>query len=152
MVDILPADFSDARLSAFLEAHLAELAPTAPDESRHALAIDELRDPGVRLWVAMSGRSIVGTVALAAGAPDGEELKSMRTDPARRGEGIGARLLEFALREARSRGVGRVMLETGSADYFAAARSLYRSAGFTERGPFGAYRDDPHSVFMELEL
>lgn len=44
------------------------------------------------------------------------------------------------------------MLETGSSDYFAAARSLYRSAGFAERGPFGAYADDPHSVFMELVL
>lgn len=127
MIGILPADFSDVRLTAFLEAHLAELAPTAPDESRHALAI-------------------------AAAAPGLEELKNMRTDPARRGEGIGARFLQFALGEARSRDIGRIVLETGGAEYFAVARSLYRSAGFTERGPFGAYRDHTHSVFMELML
>lgn len=167
MIDIAPADFSDVRLLEFLDAHLVDLAPTAPPESRHALAVDGLRGAGVQLWVAHSGPDVVGTVALAAvdlaadsaAGSDGpaadprvEELKSMRTDPARRGEGIGARLLQFALEDARSRGVEHIVLETGSADFFIAARSLYGRAGFSECGPFGNYRDDPHSVFMELEL
>jgi putative acetyltransferase len=29
---------------------------------------------------------------------------------------------------------------------------LYESAGFRRRGPFGSYRDDPLSVFMEKPL
>jgi hypothetical protein len=32
------------------------------------------------------------------------------------------------------------------------ARSLYERAGFRYRGPFGAYRPSPNSVFMTLDL
>jgi putative acetyltransferase len=32
------------------------------------------------------------------------------------------------------------------------ALSLYRSAGFVEIGPFGAYGPDPLSIFMEKEI
>jgi putative acetyltransferase len=32
------------------------------------------------------------------------------------------------------------------------ALSLYRKLGYTERGPFGSYRVDPLSVFMEKTL
>jgi putative acetyltransferase len=43
-------------------------------------------------------------------------------------------------------------LETGTEDYFAPARRLYLRHGFTECPPFGDYRLDPNSVFMELRL
>lgn len=72
----------------------------------------------------------------------------MRTDPARRGEGIASALLEHVLADARSRGVTRISLETGATAFFAPARALYRRAGFDACPPFGSYRDDPHSVFM----
>ena len=32
------------------------------------------------------------------------------------------------------------------------AIGLYRSAGYAEIGPFGAYRPDPLSLFMEKRL
>jgi len=32
------------------------------------------------------------------------------------------------------------------------ALALYAAAGYERRGPFGAYRDDPLSVFMEKRL
>jgi putative acetyltransferase len=43
-------------------------------------------------------------------------------------------------------------LETGTHPAFHAAQQLYRSAGFQETGPFAGYKDDPHSLFMELRL
>lgn len=36
-VTIARADFTDPALAAFLEAHLADMEPTAPPQSRHAL-------------------------------------------------------------------------------------------------------------------
>ena len=80
-VTIHVADFSDPALRAFLQAHLDDLAPTAPPESRHALDLDGLQSPGVRLWVAR-GPGIVGTGALVDLEPGHAEIKSMRTDPA----------------------------------------------------------------------
>lgn len=146
------ADLADPRLTSFLQAHLDELAPTAPDESRHALDLAALRADGVRLWVVRDGDDVVGTGALAALDEGHEELKSMRTDPARRGQGIAARLLAHLLADARARGVRRVSLETGSAAFFAPARSLYARAGFVPCPPFGGYREDLHSVFMTRSL
>ncbi|WP_224766301.1 GNAT family N-acetyltransferase [Nocardioides campestrisoli] len=152
-MQIRPADFDDPALGMFLQQHLDEMAPTAPAESRHALPLDGLRAPGVRLRVAYDDSgSIVATGALAALAPDHEELKSMRTDPRRRGQGVAGQVLAHLLADARARDVARVSLETGSMDFFAPARALYRKAGFVPCGPFGSYREDPHSVFLTLLL
>ena len=152
VLTITRADFADPALAGFLQAHLDDLAPTAPAESRHALDLSALQAPGVRLWVAHEAGVLVGTVALAPVSPGHDELKSMRTDPARRGEGIGSRLVGHALDDARARGVVRVSLETGSMDFFAPARSLYRSLGFVECAPFGGYTEDPNSTFLTLTL
>ncbi|MFE9202447.1 GNAT family N-acetyltransferase [Micromonospora sp. NPDC007230] len=146
------ADFADPHLGAFLRAHLDDLAPTAPVESRHALDLRGLQAPDVRLWVASVGDEIVGTGALAALEPGHEELKSMRTDPTRRGQGIATRLLEHLLRDARGRHIRRISLETGSMDFFAPARALYAKAGFVLCPPFGSYSEDPNSVFMTKAL
>jgi putative acetyltransferase len=142
------ADFADRSLGAFLRAHLDDLAPTAPVESRHALDLDELQRPDVRLWVALLDAEIVGTAALAALEPGHDELKSMRTDPKRRGRGIGTRILEYLVEDARARGISRISLETGTMEFFAPARALYAKAGFVVCAPFGSYTDDPNSVFM----
>ena len=143
LLRIEPADFADHRLTAFLQAHLDELEPTAPSESRHALDLASLQAVGVRLWVAYSDAEIVGTGALAALDPQHEELKSMRTDPRRRGQGIGRQLLEHLLTDAAQRGVTRISLETGSMAFFAPARALYAKAGFVPCPPFGSYGEDP---------
>jgi putative acetyltransferase len=142
------ADFTDPRLGAFLQAHLDDIAPTAPAESRHALDLRGLQAPAVRLWVASIDKEIVGTGALADLEPGHEELKSMRTDPQRRGQGIASRILEYLLQNARGRAVRRISLETGSMAFFAPARSLYAKAGFVLCPPFGGYTNDPNSVFM----
>jgi putative acetyltransferase len=56
------------------------------------------------------------------------------------------------LATARERGFRRVSLETGSADAFAPARSLYASVGFSPCGPFGEYRASPNSAYMTMAL
>lgn len=152
MIRIVPADLRDPELIDFLEAHLRDLAPISPPESQHALNVEELRGPGIRMWAAYTEEGLAGTVALAALESGHEELKSMRTDPAQRGRGIGGSLVRHALADARRRGVIRISLETGSQPFFAPARALYRGIGFADCGPFGSYIDDPSSVYLTLEL
>lgn len=76
----------------------------------------------------------------------------MHTAAARRGAGIGARLLRHVVAVAASRGYRRLSLETGSMAEFGAARRLYQAHGFGYCGPFGNYLDDPNSVFMTRAL
>jgi putative acetyltransferase len=142
------ADFADPGLATFLQAHLDDLAPTAPAESRHALDLGTLQSPHIRLWVMYDGERLIATGALADLAPGHAELKSMRTDPTRRRQGVGRRMLEHLLNDAALRGAAQVWLETGSMEFFAPARTLYESAGFTHCPPFGDYVEDPNSVFM----
>ena len=149
---ITRADFSDPRLAAFLQAHLDDMEPTAPPESRHALDLAALQADGVRLWVGADGDRILGTVALATVDHGHEELKSMRTEPSARGTGVATSLLARALEDARQRGVSRVSLETGSMEFFEPARRFYARAGFTSCEPFGSYVEDPLSTFMTLGL
>ncbi|GGD28158.1 GNAT family N-acetyltransferase [Nocardioides daphniae] len=112
---ISPADFDDLALPAFLTDHLAELEPTAPAESRHALDLDGLRAPGVRLWVAHADGPLVATGATAALAEPGhEEVKSMRIAPSHRGRGVARRMVEHLVRDARARGVTRLWLGPGA--------------------------------------
>ena len=144
------ADFGDPALRSFLQAHLDDLAPTAPAESRHALELGELQKDGIRLWVALRAGVLVGTGALAALEPGHEELKSMRTDPAHRGAGIASALLRVLLADARGRGIERISLETGSMEFFAPARRLYARHGFVECDPFGGYVEDPNSTYLTL--
>ncbi|WP_313960057.1 GNAT family N-acetyltransferase [Brevibacterium casei] len=152
MMTIVPADFDDPQLADFLQQHLDDMAPTAPAEARHALDLSALQGDEVRLWVAYDGSTVVGTVALAQLLPRHEELKSMRTSPEHRGQGIASQLLDHVLADARSRGIERISLETGSMEFFAPARAFYRKAGFAEVAPFGTYVPDPNSVFMTLML
>lgn len=151
-LSISMADFGDTSLLTFLQAHLDDITPTAPTESQHALDAAELQKPGIRIWVAHDRLDLVGTIALAQLSTHHEELKSMRTDPRRRGQGIASRLLLHALDDAKSRSIQRVSLETGSMEFFAPARALYRKHGFTECGPFGTYLPDPNSTFMTTQI
>ena len=151
-MQISRADFTDPRLTAFLQAHLDDMEPTAPPESRHALDLSALQRPHVRLWVATEGEHLVGTAALAGLEAHHEELKSMRTEPRLRGRGVASLLLAHLLDDARSRGVERISLETGSMEFFTPARAFYARAGFVPCAPFGDYADDPLSTFMTLGL
>jgi len=76
----------------------------------------------------------------------------MRTSAAARRRGVGARMLAHLIEAARGRGYERLNLETGTQEYFAPARRLYRRHGFVECGPFADYVIDPHSTFMTLVL
>ncbi|PIV73888.1 MAG: hypothetical protein COW55_11410 [Rhodobacteraceae bacterium CG17_big_fil_post_rev_8_21_14_2_50_65_11] len=79
-------------------------------------------------------------------------MSAKRRGGAARGRGAGRVLLDAMIADARSRGVGRISLETGSGEDHAAARALYSSAGFGATGPFSAYAEDPLSTFMSSEI
>ena len=149
---IRPGDLADERVIRLLTDHLADMFATSPAESVHALDVSGLSAPGVTFWTVADGDELVGCVALKELDRDHGELKSMRTDAAARGRGLGRMLLEHVLDESVRRGYRRLSLETGSQEFFRPARTLYAAYGFRECGPFGDYALDPNSVFMTLEL
>jgi putative acetyltransferase len=145
-------DLTRPAIVALLEEHLDDMYAVSPPESVHALDLDGLRAPGMSFWSVWAGESLAGCGALKDHGDGSFEVKSMRTSKDGRGRGVGSAMLAFLLDQARSRGAARVLLETGSEEFFAPARRLYQRHGFAVRGPFGDYTDDPNSVYMELAL
>ena len=144
-----------------------------PPEDNHYLSLDALRAPNICFFVARSGSSscsgaaaagaggddsssagkVLGCGALAVCGEAGEkfgELKSMYTDSAARGCGVGGALLARLEEEAQLERLQCLRLETGNKLH--AALSFYRGAGFVERGPFGMYEANGTSLFMEKAL
>ncbi len=99
-----------------------------------AIAI-QLALPGGFGWLDPRGGMIL--VRLAA---DEVEVLTLAVAPAARRQGIGARLLEAALRVARAHGAHTAFLEVSVGN--AAARALYARAGFTPVGQRRRYYPD----------
>ena len=72
----------------------------------------------------------------------------MRTADGALGRGVGKALLDRLVETARSGGITRLSLETGSTEQFAAANRLYEREGFERCGPFGDYADTPFTRFF----
>ena len=151
-MEIREDDVRGAEVLALIGEHLADVARHSPRESVHALDAGALRAPGVTLWTAWEAGELLGCGALKEIDPRHGEIKSMRTADAHLRRGVGARVLEHLIEEARRRSYRRLSLETGSMEAFAPARRLYARYGFEECPPFTGYRPDPHSVFMTLAL
>jgi putative acetyltransferase len=145
-------DLSRPQMHALLAEHLAQMRAQSPACSVHALDLERLRAPGITVWSAWDGESLLGCGALKQIDPRHGEIKSMRTAAAHRGKGVGRRMLAHLLEEGRRRGYARISLETGATLPFIPAVRLYRSAGFERCGPFADYREDPHSLFLTLPL
>jgi putative acetyltransferase len=137
---------------ALLSRHMAAMLAATPPEHAFALDVAGLLDPAVTFFSYRADGELLGVGALKQLDPRHAEIKSMHTAVAARGRGVGRAMLNHLLGVARSRGCRRVSLETGTMAEFAAARTLYASAGFTACGPFADYQPSEDNCFMTLEL
>jgi putative acetyltransferase len=140
---------------AALDAYLGELYEP---EANHILSIDALLAPEIDFFTARDETgALAGTGAVRrmpgerdTGGLAYGEIKRMYVDPARRGQRIGARLVQTLETSLRERGIGLALLETGR-DQHEAVR-LYERAGYAQRGAFGGYPDNGLSLFFEKRL
>ena len=79
-------------------------------------------------FVLLDGKEVIGTVALQHETDASCELCRMYLAPQYRGQGLGRRLLEHGVRQAREIGFGEMHLKTASV--LVEAISLYKRAGF----------------------
>jgi GNAT superfamily N-acetyltransferase len=110
--------------------------------------------PEGRLLLALEGTEAAGLACMRRIRRDIGEIKRMYVRPEFRGRGIGCRLVNSLIQEARTIGYPRVRLD--STRFMEEAHSLYRSVGFKEIEEYPE-RENPeeyrkHWVFMEMNL
>ena len=103
---------------------------------------------GVLLVVESPAGEIVGTAGVRRLDPGIGEIKRMWVRPECQGLGLGRRLLDRCLEEARSRGFQSIRLDTEQR--MEAALLLYRSRGFTEIPDYNG--NARAQIWMELKL
>lgn len=145
-------DLSGPEITALLREHLEHMHEISPPGTVHALPLEALRHPDITFWSAWENDELVGCGALKELDDQTGEIKSMRASRAYSGKGFGSMMLEHIIDEARRRGYGTLMLETGRGAGFEHAWNLYLNYGFEYCGPFADYREDPDSVFMMKRL
>ena len=149
MLIVEPTTPHDPETRALLEASHALMQSLFPAEANHFLDLDALAADTVLLFAARRGKATLGTGALVLRDGYGE-VKSMFTTPQARGQGAASALLRQIEDQARTLSLPLLRLETGTG--LEAAHRLYARHGFAPRGPFGAYRESPFSLFMEKPL
>jgi putative acetyltransferase len=138
-ITIARADLTAATSLALIASLNAELQAMYPEPGANHFKLDPAQvavGRGTFLVVYQDGKP-VGCGALRLLDPETAELKRMYVDDALRGQGLGRRLVEALEAEARTLGVRRLVLETGTRQL--AALALYQKTGFQPIPLYGEY-------------
>ena len=120
-----------------------------PPESNHLESIDEMSKSNAFFIAAYSGSEIcgIGSVKLI---DDYGEIKRVYVPSNQRGKGIARAIMEELESYLVKQAVTYARLETGI--HQEEAIQLYATLGYERIDPFGNYKEDPLSVFMEKKL
>lgn len=126
-------------LAQVLQAHWLFCTSSTPIEHVYALDASKLFSADITVFGARINGELVGVGAMRKLDGDHAELKSMHTLAKSRGLGVGKAIVAHIEDFARSSGIERISLETGTNEAFKPARELYRSLGYQSCEAFGDY-------------
>ncbi len=123
-----------------------------PPESNHLESVSDLLAADALMLGAFDNGRMVGCGAVKILEDDSRygEIKRVFLLDSHRGLGISKAIMQSLENYLISSQVFLVRLETGIKQ--SAAIGLYHSLGYLTRQPFGRYRPDPLSLFMEKRL
>ena len=148
----IEGNFDNLEVNDLLKKHFIELRSVSPAGSTHVLDIDGLKDPSIKFWSLWENNKLIGCGALKFLEKDHGEFKSIRVADEFKKKGIGERIINHLIEEAKKLKISKLSIETGAGDFFLPARNLFSKFGFKSCPPFAHYKDDPNSCYYTLDL
>ena len=148
----IEGNFDNLEVNDLLKKHFIELRSVSPTGSTHVLDIDGLKDPSIKFWSLWENNKLIGCGALKFLEKNHGEFKSIRVANEFRKKGIGERIIEHLIEEAKKLEISKLSIETGAGEFFLPARNLFSKFGFKLCPPFAHYKEDPHSRYYTLNL
>ena len=148
----IEGNFDNSEVNDLLKKHFIELRSVSPAGSTHVLDIDGLKDPSIKFWSLWENNKLIGCGALKFLEKNHGEFKSIRVADEFRKKGIGERIIEHLIEEAKKLEISKLSIETGAGEFFLPARNLFSKFGFKLCPPFAHYKEDPHSCYYALNL
>ena len=148
----IEGNFDNLEVNDLLKKHFIELRSVSPAGSTHVLDIDGLKDPSIKFWSLWENNKLIGCGALKFLEKDHGEFKSIRVADEFRKKGIGERIINHLIQEAKKLEITKLSIETGAGEFFAPARKLFNKFGFKKSEPFAHYKVDPNSCYFTLDL
>ena len=148
----IEGNFDNLEVNDLLKKHFIELRSVSPAGSTHVLDIDGLKDSSIKFWSLWENNKLIGCGALKFLGKDHGEFKSIRVADEFRKKGIGERIINHLIEEAKKLEISKLSIETGAGEFFAPARKLFNKFGFKKSEPFAHYKVDPNSCYFTLDL
>ena len=148
----IEGNFDNLEVNNLLKKHFIELRSVSPAGSTHVLDIDGLKDSSIKFWSLWENNKLIGCGALKFLEKGHGEFKSIRVADEFRKKGIGERIINHLIEEAKKLEISKLSIETGAGEFFAPARKLFKKFGFKECKPFAHYKEDPNSCYYNLKI
>ena len=148
----IEGNFDNLEVNNLLKKHFIELRSVSPEGSAHVLDIEGLKDPSIKFWSLWENNKLVGCGALKFLEKNHGEFKSIRVADEFKKKGIGERIINHLIEEAKKLKISKLSIETGAGDFFLPARNLFSKFGFKKCPPFAHYKDDPNSCYYTLDI
>ena len=128
----IEGNFDNPEVNALLKKHFVELRSVSPAGSTHVLDIAGLKDNTIKFWSLWENNEIIGCGALKFLEKGHGEFKSIRVADNFRKKGIGEKIINHLILEAKKLNIVKLSVETGAGNFFQPARKLFYKFGFKE--------------------
>ena len=148
----LENNFDHPEVNDLLIKHFIELRSVSPEGSAHVLDIPGLKVSSIKFWSLWDENLLIGCGALKFLDEAHGEFKSIRVADKFRKTGIGEKIIDHLIEEAKKLEISKLSIETGAGEFFLPARNLFSKFGFKACLPFAHYKEDPNSCYYTLNL
>ena len=148
----IEGNFNNPKVNELLTKHFIELRSVSPAGSAHVLDIAGLKDQSIKFWSLWDNDELIGCGALKFLDKIHGEFKSIRVVDKFRKKGVGEKIINHLIEEAKKLGIKKLSIETGSGKFFEPARKLFAKFNFQPCSPFAHYEEDLNSCFFTKNL